>query len=62
MSSALTFRFGGPAHRLFLFLLQDFLRVQRRKQMHETRDRSGPSCLVARADTRARVTVEVLIE
>jgi len=30
--------------------------------MHDTRDRPGPSRLVARADPRAGVAMEVLIE
>ena len=52
----------GLARRFSFALLEHLLRIKRRKQMHDTRDRPGPSRLVARADPRAGVPVEVLIE
>ena len=38
------------------------MRIKRRKKMHDSRDRPGPSRLVACADPRAGVAMEVLIE
>jgi hypothetical protein len=52
----------GSARRFIFRFLEDFFRIGRRKQMHDTRDRPGPSRLVARADPRAGVSVEVLIK
>ena len=50
-----------PAH--FSFLLFEYqLRIVKRKQMHDTGDRAGPSRLMARADPGAGVPVQVLIE
>jgi hypothetical protein len=34
-------RFGAPARRLVLLLIQDLLRIQRRKEMHDTRNNPG---------------------
>ena len=61
-SSSFIPRFGGSAHRLVLFLFEDRLHIQRRKEMHDARDGPGPSGLVAGAAPRAGVPVELLIE
>jgi hypothetical protein len=61
-SSSLLPRLGSPAHRCIFTSREYFKRLKRRKKMHDSRDPPGPSRLVARADPRAGVAMEVLVE
>ena len=62
IASFLSHWLGGPARRGFFLLLENHSRIRRGEEMHDPRDGPGPARLVARADSRPCVPVEIFIE